>query len=172
MRSLHDNMASTLWSLETGTPNQVERSLLLRYSFLPLFSLLFFSFSSLCMVFILIKQGARRIMKYHGNSMTRALLELFPEIGLQKSDLWKSMYLSPLFSFTFSFSSSSLLPPASSLLPPPSSLLPPPPCSYINLLCQIVQCGKRQRTDEGSLKNLQSSTSSIRSPHKSGIHNQ
>jgi hypothetical protein len=50
-------------------------------------------------------QGARKVIAYHGNSISKALLDLFPNIGLDKSFQMKSMaaIFLPFLILTFSF---------------------------------------------------------------------
>jgi hypothetical protein len=37
-----------------------------------------------CYIFFMLTQGARGVLAYHGQSLSRALLDLFPDIGLDK----------------------------------------------------------------------------------------
>ena len=45
----------------------------------------------------LVKQGASHVVYHHKNSVSQALLDLFPDIGLDKSKLFECKYPSHLF---------------------------------------------------------------------------
>ena len=71
---------------------------------LILFLTFFFFFYLLYVVFSISsylltnKQGVRGLLKYYSGGVSKALLDLFPEVGLDKAKLWARM-----FSLSYSF---------------------------------------------------------------------
>ena len=59
----------------------------------------------LSILIIILKQGAKRVLFYHKHNIGQALLELFPDIGLDKTKLRRfganSIFLSLSFCFFF-----------------------------------------------------------------------
>lgn len=44
-------------------------------------------------LFLIIAKGAFQVMAYHDNSFKTALLDLFPDIGLDTSKIWSRMFI-------------------------------------------------------------------------------
>ena len=91
------------------------------------------------------------MMNYHGHSISRAIVDLFPEIGL-KSKLWTRT--------PFSLLSSYLFPPLSSFF-----------CSRVNLFSQ-VHCGRNTKYEGSFLKDMHETTRSILSMLSTGTRSQ
>ena len=68
--------------------------------FLLILLALFCINSSLIFIDNMLLQGASRVLAHHNGSLATALLDLFPDIGLQKERLWSDCSMS---SFTFCY---------------------------------------------------------------------
>ena len=103
------------------------------------------------------------MIHYHGNSLSRALTELFPTIAFDKSKFRRGSGIpSSLLLFSFFFYKSALF--SFHLLCPLSSIL------FTHMYYQR-DCGERQRREEDYLKDMQKRRDSIHSLPAVGTSN-